>query len=142
METQVKSTFSSPEQKKSAMLFVIAAVKTLRKHNKVNPKTNEPYSGVHVRWSKFNDKFRKAFPTLDVIEAIKELEKDELVATVAGRGGPTLYLFADRPAGYRPAKDETAIDDEIASQLALLEADSILATDQQTERDALASNDS
>jgi hypothetical protein len=93
----------------------------------VNPKTNEPYLGVHVRWSKFNEKLRKAFPTLDAIECVKELEKAEFVATVPGRGGPTLYLWADKPEGYRPQADENAIDAEIANQIALLDADAILA---------------
>jgi hypothetical protein len=115
------------EQNHAVRLFVTAAVKTLRKRNKVNPKTNEPYLGVHVRWSKFNEKLRKAFPTLDAIECVKELEKAEFVATVPGRGGPTLYLWADKPEGYRPQADENAIDEEIANQIALLDADAILA---------------
>jgi hypothetical protein len=115
------------EQNRAARLFVTACVKTLRKRNKVNPKTSEPYLGVHVRWSKFNEKLRKAFPTLDAIECVKELEKAEFVATVPGRGGPTLYLWADKPEGYRPQADENAIDAEIAAQVALLDADDILA---------------
>jgi hypothetical protein len=126
MENTEKVAMTS-EQNRSVRLFVTAAVKTLRKHNKVNPKTNEPYTGVHVRWSKFNDKLRKAFPTLDAIETVKQLEREEFVATVAGKGGPTLYLWADKPAGYRPATDESAIDAEIANQVALLDADDILA---------------
>jgi len=115
------------EQLRAARLQCEATIKVLRKHNKVNPKTGEPYLGVHVRWSKFNDKMRKAFPTLDVIEVVKALEKAEFVATVPGRGGPTVYLWSDKPEGYRPQADESAIDNEIAAQVALLDADEILA---------------
>jgi hypothetical protein len=115
------------EQLHAAGIFCTAAIKTLRKRNKVNPKTGEPYLGVHVRWSKFNDKLRKAFPACDAIELVKALEKAEVVATVPGRGGPTVYLWCDKPEGYRPQADETAIDEEIARQVALLDADSILA---------------
>jgi hypothetical protein len=131
MEVKVmeNSVFANADQERAVKLHVAASIKVLRKHNKVNVKTGEPYLGVHVRWSKFNDKLRKAFPTLDAIECVKELERQELVATVAGRGGPTIYLFADRPAGYRPAKDETAIDEEIANQIAMLDAESILASE-------------
>jgi hypothetical protein len=130
------SVFANADQERAVKLHVIASIKVLRKHNKVNVKTGEPYLGVHVRWSKFNDKLRKAFPTLDAIECVKELERQEVVATVAGRGGPTIYLFADKPAGYRPAKDESAIDDEIASQIALMDADAILASEPTRPNDA------
>jgi hypothetical protein len=126
--------FTSETLKKAAM-FATAAIKTLRKRNKVNPKTNEPYLGVHVRWSKFNDKLRKAFPACDAIELVKALEKAEVVATVPGRGGPTLYLWADKPDGYRPQADENAIDAEIAAQVALLDADDILASGTDLESD-------
>jgi hypothetical protein len=114
------------DQLKAASMFVTASIKVLRKRNKVNPKTGEPYLGVHVRWSKFNDKLRKAFPSLDAIELVKALEKAEVVATVPGRGGPTVYLWCDKPEGYRPQADETAIDEEIARQVAMLDADAIL----------------
>jgi hypothetical protein len=118
--------FTSETLKKAA-IFATATVRVLRKRNKVNPKTNEPYTGVHVRWSKFNEKLRKAFPSCDAIELVKALEKSEVVATVPGRGGPTLYLWADKPEGYRPQSDENAIDAEIAAQVAMLDADEILA---------------
>ena len=117
------------EQLHAGRLFATACIRTLRKHNKVNPKTGEPYLGVHVRWSKFNDKLRKAFPTLDAIELVKALEKAEVLATVPGRGGPTVYLWCDKPDGYRPQSDENAIDEEIARQVALLDAESILNGD-------------
>lgn len=117
------------EQLTAASRFGTAAIKTLRKRNKVNPKTGEPYLGVHVRWSKFNDKLRKAFPGLDAIELVKALEKAEVFATVPGRGGPTIYLWRDKPDGYRPQSDENAIDEEIARQVALLDADAILEND-------------
>ena len=118
---------------KSARVQMIATVRTLRKHNKINPKTNAPYLGVHVRWSKFNDKMRQAFPSLDVIELVKELERREFCATVPGRGGPTLYLWSDKPEGYRPQSDENAIDAEIAAQVAMLDAEAILTEDEPTE---------
>jgi len=126
------------EQLKSAGTFCHAAIKTLRKRNKVNPKTGEPYLGVHVRWSKFNDKLRKAFPACDAIELVKALEKAEVVATVPGRGGPTVYLWCDKPDGYRPQSDENAIDAEIAAQVAMLDADAILDDEPNEENTAPA----
>jgi hypothetical protein len=114
------------EQLRAGAIFATAAIKTLRKRNKVNPKTGTPYLGVHVRWSKFNDKLRKAFPACDAIEFVKALEKAEVLATVPGRGGPTVYLWVDKPEGYRPQADENAIDEEIANQVALLDAEAIL----------------
>ena len=47
-----------------------------------------------------------------------------------GRGGPTVYLWCDKPDGYRPQSDENAIDEEIARQVAMLDAESILADDE------------
>ena len=115
------------EQIHAVTLFATATIRVLRKRNKINPKTGTQYLGVHVRWSKFNDKLRKAFPLLDAIESVKELEALEVLATVPGRGGPTVYLWCDKPEGYRPQSDENAIDAEIASQVAMLDAESILA---------------
>lgn len=123
----------TPQQFHAVSLFATATIRVLRKHNKVNPKTSAPYLGVHVRWSKFNDKLRKAFPQLDAIECVKELETAEVLATVPGRGGPTVYLWCDKPEGYRPQSDENAIDAEIAQQVAMLDAESILDTGEPNE---------
>ena len=125
------------EQLHAGAIFATATIRVLRKRNKVNPKTGEPYLGVHVRWSKFNDKLRKAFPTCDAIELVKALEKAELLATVPGRGGPTVYLWADKPEGYRPQSDETAIDEEIARQVAMLDAETILDDSEPNEENTL-----
>ena len=123
------------EQLKRAAFQAVATIKVLRKHNKVNPKTGEPYVGVHVRWSKFSTKMHEAFPFIkkypatDLNDLLNALERAEVIACVPGRGGPTVYLWADKPEGHRTRQDESAIDAEIAAQVALLDADAILAAE-------------
>ena len=120
---------------KKAAIQAVATIKVLRKHNKVNPKTGEPFLGVHVRWSKFALKMHTAFPTLkkypatDLNDLLLKLEQAEVIVSVPGRGGPTVYLWADKPESYRGPTDERAIDEEIARQVAMLDAEMILNDD-------------
>lgn len=127
----------SAETVRNAGLFAIAAIRVIQKTNKVNPKTSEPFRGAHVSWTKLGAKLRarfnlKPYPATDLNDLLTAIEATGAIVCTLGRGGMTAYLPADKPVGARTRSDERIIDDEIERQLAMLDADAILA-DEPTE---------
>jgi hypothetical protein len=74
------------EKKLSHEEFVRKAVVSLRK---------EPYKGIHIVYSGFNEAFRQYFPGEDPREATAALEAQGVVKIVPKKGGAIMYLAED-----------------------------------------------
>ena len=108
---------------KKVVRFIKVTVPVLVAANQNKRKDGEAYKGVHVVYSKFNALFRERFPALEVRAVTKQLEHEQLIATVPVKGGAMLYLWHDKPESYMgPATDQTDLNAAINAQLALLEA--------------------
>ena len=68
--------------------FVKQALKNLRK---------PPYTGIHTRYSGFNEAFRKYFET-DPVVATKRMVEQGIIATRPCKGGVMMYLPEDAPS--------------------------------------------
>ena len=77
------------ETKLSEYEFVVRAIKTLHK---------PPYKGIHSVYSGFNQAFREYFGT-NPVEATTKLAQEGKIVTRPVRGGVTIYLPEDAPAG-------------------------------------------
>ncbi len=71
--------------------FVVRAIKTLAK---------PPYKGIHSVYSGFNQAFRDYFGT-NPVEATTKLAHEGKIVTRPVRGGVTIYLPEDAPAGAK-----------------------------------------
>ena len=92
------------EAKLSEYEFIIGAIKTLRK---------PPYKGIHSVYSGFNQAFREYF-NKDPVEATTKLAQEGKIVTRPVKGGATIYLPEDAPAGPKGvlAKILEGIDSE------------------------------
>jgi hypothetical protein len=79
------------EEKISEYEFVIRAIKRLKK---------PPYKGIHSVYSGFNQAFREYF-NKDPVEATTKLDREGKIVTRPVKGGATLYLPEDAPAGSK-----------------------------------------
>ena len=79
------------EKKVSEYEFVISAIKTLHK---------PPYKGIHSVYSGFNQAFREYF-NKDPVEATTKLAQEGKIVTRPVKGGVTIYLPEDAPAGSK-----------------------------------------
>ena len=79
------------ETKISEYEFVVRAIKTLAK---------PPYKGIHSVYSGFNQAFREYFGT-NPVEATTRLAQEGKIVTRPVRGGVTIYLPEDAPAGAK-----------------------------------------
>ena len=79
------------ETKLSEYEFVIRAIKTLHK---------PPYKGIHSVYSGFNQAFREYF-SKDPVEATTKLAQEGKIVIRPVKGGVTIYLPEDAPAGTK-----------------------------------------
>ncbi|MGD0627110.1 MAG: hypothetical protein ABSB32_20685 [Thermodesulfobacteriota bacterium] len=79
------------EEKISEYEFLIGAIKRLKK---------PPYKGIHSVCSGFNQAFREYF-NKDPVEATTKLAQEGKIVTRPVKGGATLYLPEDAPAGSK-----------------------------------------
>jgi len=79
------------ETKISEYEFVVRAIKTLAK---------PPYKGIHSVYSGFNQAFREYFGT-NPVEATTKLAQEGKIVTRPVKGGVTIYLPEDAPAGSK-----------------------------------------
>ena len=79
------------ETKLSEHEFVIKTIKKL---------SHPPYKGIHSVYSGFNHAFREYF-NKDPVEATTRLAQERKVVARPVRGGVTLYLHEDAPAGSK-----------------------------------------
>ncbi|MFA6082653.1 MAG: hypothetical protein WC773_04595 [Patescibacteria group bacterium] len=119
------------EQKTQVRQWFAAAIPILRAaNNKARGLDTDKYRGVHVVYGGLNQRFRAKFAGLDPKECMQELEHDQFLAVIPARGGAMVYLFKDKPDSYHgPAADPTVLDKAIDDQIALMEADAILASE-------------
>jgi hypothetical protein len=96
------------EAKLSEDEFIISAIKTLRK---------PPYKGIHSVYSGFNQAFREYF-NKDPVGATTKLAQEGKIVTRPVKGGVTIYLPEDAPAGSKNvlAKILEGIDSEKAKE--------------------------
>ena len=92
--------------------FVVRAIKKLRK---------PPYKGIHSVYSGFNRAFREYFDK-DPVEVTIRLAEEGKLVTRPVRGGVTLYLPEDAPAGgnLNNVLDKILEDDEPKEELEIL----------------------
>ncbi len=79
--------------------FVKLVITKLQKENKIDPKTGQPYKGIHASWDHFNSAFKEYYGE-DPIAATKKLAEDgHIVIIPTKKGGVRLYLPEDAPGG-------------------------------------------
>ena len=86
--------------KVGAKAFFEKVLPQLQAKNKVDPKTGEPYKGVHVVYSGLNSLVGKYYGLdKEGTRAFMDKAKDDgIIRIFAARGGATAYLPADAPA--------------------------------------------
>jgi len=94
------------EEKISEYDFVIRAIKKLSK---------PPYKGIHSVYSGFNQAFREYF-NKDPVEATTKLAQEGKIVTRPVRGGVTLYLPEDAPAGSKGVLNKILEGDDPKNQ--------------------------
>ena len=91
-----KRMAATAEQRK----FVKTAVVALRQ---------EPYKGIHIVYSGFNQAFRMKFPEADVREVTAQMQADGEVRIIPCKGGAIMYLAEDGPASNALNKIEVLL---------------------------------
>lgn len=102
-----------------------AAIPTLREMNK-----NAGFEslGVHIRYGVgLGKQFNQSFNGLSINKVVKQLAEQKLVVSTMGKGGPSYFLWEDRPESYRNEPiDSDVIAAAIKKKLVLIEADDML----------------
>jgi len=94
------------EEKIPEYNFVARAIKKLSK---------PPYKGIHSVYSGFNQAFREYF-NKDPVEATTKLAQEGKIVTRPVRGGVTLYLPEDAPAGSKGVLNKILEGDDPKNQ--------------------------
>jgi hypothetical protein len=81
------------------------------------------YVGCHANYTGLAAQFALKFPELSLNKVQKQLAAAKVTATTMGRGGPSFYLWHEKPESYTSEPvDRDEIKAAIDKQLAILEA--------------------
>jgi hypothetical protein len=96
------------------------------------------YKGAHIRFSGFGTQFAAFFPELSLSKVTAQLAEKQIACSVMGMGGPSYYLWADRPESYRAEPtDQSALTEQLRKKHEQMKALRLM----QTVRDADKAND-
>jgi hypothetical protein len=72
------------------------------------------YRGAHIRFSGFGTQFAAFFPELSLSKVTAQLAEKQIACSVMGAGGPSYYLWDDKPESYRAEPtDQTALTEAL-----------------------------
>lgn len=89
---------AKPDELPVVARWMRAAIPFLR--DAANKSKGTSYVGCHANYAGLTAQFNLKFPELSLNKVQKQLAAQKITATTMGRGGPSFYLWHEKPESY------------------------------------------